>query len=98
MAEEKNRELNQATCPLCGFDQRHRDLKVECDQCHAKSYGWFNWYLLKNEIRTIRICNFIIIFALVLFVASHIWMNFRVRELEQIISASTIQTLTGFIR
>lgn len=87
MTEDGNLELYKAWCPICGA-QRHMDPKEECGECHARNFGWFKWYLLKNEIQTIKVCLFLLLFALLLFGALYAIPYFWEKSLEETISAN----------
>lgn len=93
---DANHELTQAVCPICGFNQRNIDFTEECEKCHAKKF-LFGWYLLKNEIWTIRIIMILIALAIISSAIIFFWMKAEIIELEAIISTKSIQSLIASI-
>lgn len=87
---DANHELTQEECPICGYNKRNIDFTEECPNCYAKKFI-FGWYLLKNEIWTIRIIIIMIVLAIILFAAFQFWLHHQVDVLEKIISSKSIQ-------
>lgn len=92
MNQKMENEYYQAVCPLCGYSPRNIDFKEPCPGCGAKKYLFKNWYLLKNERRTVVVCFIILLIALLFSITLHFCMNSITAGLEAIIQMNTIHS------
>ena len=93
MNQEMGNEYYQAVCPLCGYTPRNIDFKEPCPSCGAKKYLFNNWYLLKNERRTVVVCFIVLFIALLFAIILHFYMDRVTAGLEAIIQMNTINYL-----